>query len=231
MKFAWLPIGTALEPNAASGRVLRTEPGWQLLATNRPDCAVLLLDRDASDAPPWWPAELSALQAALDCDMTTDGARTFCVCQVGSEPGPRTLGDLALRNPSIGPKELCCLLNSIESLCKRQPNAGWETALFIPEAGFLLGTREEPKEGRRGRYCPVVGRCPRPCAHAAAHPGVQPMPHRGRDLPGSDSPRFPAKRSRQHRIGALAGRVRAARTTAFGEDVSRARDRYRTPPR
>jgi ATPase family protein associated with various cellular activities (AAA) len=54
-----------------------------------------------------------------------------------------------LRNPSIGPAELRCLLDSIERLHERHAEAKWETALFIPEAGFLLGTDAEPEENRR----------------------------------------------------------------------------------
>ncbi len=150
MEFAWLPIGTALGPNAESGRVLRTEPGWQLLATHTRERMALLLDLDAPNAPAWWAAEIAVFQNVLACETITDGTRTLCSCLVDSEIGPRTLGDLAMRNASIAPEELCCLLDNIESLRKRQPNAGWETALFVPEASLLLGAREDPKEDRRG---------------------------------------------------------------------------------
>jgi ATPase family protein associated with various cellular activities (AAA) len=149
MEFPWLPIGTALGRDAASGRVLRAGSGWQLLATDTPGATALLLDPDAPDAAPWWADEVAALQEVLACETTTDGARTFCSCLIESVPGARTLGDLALRNSSIGPEELCCLLDGIESLRERHSNAGWEAALFIPGAGFLLGTREDPAEDRR----------------------------------------------------------------------------------
>jgi hypothetical protein len=47
MEFPWLPIGTALGQDAASGRVLRAGSGWQLLATDPPGRSALLLDPDA----------------------------------------------------------------------------------------------------------------------------------------------------------------------------------------
>ncbi len=149
MSFPWLPIGTALTPDALSGRLLCGGAGWQLLATDTRGRVALLLDPGASDAPPWWRDELAALSDAAQCG-TIDGPWNFSVYLARSNLRPRTLGELALRNPSIGPGELGCLLDAIEALRGRRVEAAWDSALFLPGAGFLLGTGADANEHRGG---------------------------------------------------------------------------------
>lgn len=148
MEFPWFPIGTSLGGGVASGRVLRAKGGWQVLGTSAPGSVALLLDPEVRGLAAWWPEEVAAAREQLPFAAATDGTRTFPTLLIDEATAPRTLGELALRNPPAGTVDLRGLLDGIKDLRKRHPQAAWQSALLIPDRNFLLASHEDAEEDR-----------------------------------------------------------------------------------
>jgi len=146
--FPWLPIGTALPGGEVSGRLLDGGEAWQLCATLG---GFALLLRPGEGV---WQAELQALAAARAPAEVAGAAGLLCL-RLASSARPATLERLALRNPALGREEADALAAALSAMQRRQPRAGWSSALFLPDPPFVLAT-DEADDDRRAALVGVL---------------------------------------------------------------------------
>ncbi len=143
--FPWLPIGTPLPGGLASARLIDAGPAWQVCAAGVGGRLALLLRHEAG--PDWWATELAALGEAAGPLAEVEGL--LCLPLPGGAR-PWTLAGLALRDPALGRTEAEALATALAALQRRCPQAGWSSALFLPEPGFLLATQAGAADDQAG---------------------------------------------------------------------------------
>ena len=143
--FPWLPLGTALPGGAALARLLDAGTTWQLCATGGGGRVALLLR--AGPGPDWWDAELDALRAAAGTPLTETGGLLCVLLQAATRLA--TVDALATRNPALGRDEAERLGAALGALRRRNPEAAWGNALFLPEQRMALAGGLDPGEDRR----------------------------------------------------------------------------------
>lgn len=142
--FPWLPIGTTLPGGAASARLLDGGPSWQVCGTGGGARVALLLR--PGDEPAWWPAEIEALRAAAPA--LAEAGELLCLLLPTSDR-PVTVQGLAMRSPALGPGEARALGDALGAMHRRNPQAAWGSALFVPELPLALATGLDENEDRR----------------------------------------------------------------------------------
>lgn len=144
--FPWLPLGTALPGGVALARLLDAGGAWQLCATGGGGRVALLLR--AGPGPGWWDAELDALRAAA-AGMTLGETGGLLCLVLPAAQRMATVESLANRNPALGREDAERLGAALGALRRRNPDAAWSDALFLPEQRLVLAGRLDGDEDRR----------------------------------------------------------------------------------